>query len=1051
MRARIALLLDRYCATAVGPRLVKRLSVAIAVALSSVAATAAYGQDAAAAGAGLEEVTVTGSRIVRRDFNSDSPVVTVSSDILKSTAEVGIDQQLNKLPQFVPGANQVTSAADIQSTPTNSPGIATINLRGLGANRTLVLLDGRRTQPNNASLVVDLNTLPATAIDSVEIITGGAGSAYGADAVAGVVNFKLKRNYQGITLDVQSGQTTRGDGAQTQVSALLGSNFADNRGNTLVGLTFSRRDAIYSRDRPFESRAFTDPGTAAIDTFGNFAGFSGTPTQAAADAVFTPKGYAPGDVGKGSTFYFNPGATTGQATLFSNAPGAVSGKPAPGYAGPLGPDYKYLSNGALGSNNVNGFLSLPLTRYSAFATGHLDINDHATVYLQTNFDENETVTQAGGHAPAVLQWSVMIPYNPLYDDPASPTYLKGPAGTAYHPIPKELATLLNSRGTPASPWQLNRELDFMGNTSLDTTTQTYEVLTGVRGNIGIRDWTYDFYGSHGDTSQLVGYRGFVDLASYQALVNLTNYGAGASFNNGRIGELASCTSGLNPFVTTPVTQDCKNIIDSGIQTSTHLRQNQVEMDLQGSIADVPAGDLRFALGGDYRSDDYTYNPDHGLSTTNITSLTVGLFDTSPTHGKVSVSEGYVELLAPLLKDLPAVKSLNLDAGYRYSSYNTSGGVSTWKVTADWAVNSFVKFRGGRQVANRAPNVAELFQPPTFQTVPWPDHDPCSNVTRAPYGNVASNPNRAQVQALCTALAGGFPITSAYVGNQSVYFPLGRDLQQGNPGLHSEQAETWTLGAVLQSPFAVAALERLTLAVDYYNITINGAIAPATTQTTYQECFNAYGTNPALDPNNPYCKLILRSPINGFWIATNALFQNLGSIKTSGIDTQLDWNAQAGPGAIFANINFNYLRDYDVQNVAGGPVLHYANTVGAPITAPPYGAQFRWKTFTTVGYKVGPASVAVDWRHLPSARNVALATSSVGTTLPSPSYDELDLATSWTITSKIELRGGIDNLFDRQPPTIGVVPGVTNNAGVTDPAGSYDVIGRRFYIGVTARF
>src|SRR5581483_1803540 len=132
---------------------------------------------------------------------------------------------------------------------------------------------------------------------------------------------------------------------------------------------------------------------------------------------------------------------------------------------------------------------------------------------------------------------------------------------------------------------------------------------------------------------------------------------------------------------------------------------------------------------------------------------------------VSVSEGYVELLAPLLKDLPAVKSLNLDAGYRYSSYNTSGGVGTWKVTADWAVNGFVKLRGGRQVANRAPNVAELFQPPTFSTVPWPDHDPCSNVTRAPYGNVAGNPNRAQVLALCTALAGGFPITPQYVGNQ----------------------------------------------------------------------------------------------------------------------------------------------------------------------------------------------------------------------------------------------------------------------------------------------
>ena len=205
---------------------------AVASALTA-AATAALAQEAsgdkeAAEPQELQEITVTGSRIVRSDFKSDSPMVSLSADVLKNTGEVGIDQQLNKLPQFVPGANQVTSAGDIQSTPTNSPGISTVNLRGLGTNRTLVLLDGRRTQPNNASLVVDINTIPSAALEGVEIITGGAGSAYGADAVAGVVNFKLKHNYEGVTLDAQSGETFRHDGAQTQLSALIGSNFAQS-------------------------------------------------------------------------------------------------------------------------------------------------------------------------------------------------------------------------------------------------------------------------------------------------------------------------------------------------------------------------------------------------------------------------------------------------------------------------------------------------------------------------------------------------------------------------------------------------------------------------------------------------------------------------------------------------------------------------------------------------------------------------------------------------------------------------------------------------------
>jgi outer membrane receptor protein involved in Fe transport len=1006
----------------------------------SVAATTVLAQEApeskeASQPQELQEVTVTGSRITRSDFKSDSPMVTVSADVLKNSAEVGLDQQLNKLPQFVPGANQVTSAGDIQSTPTNSPGISTVNLRGLGTNRTLVLLDGRRTQPNNASLVVDLNTIPSTAIDSVEIITGGAGSAYGADAVAGVVNFKLKHNYEGVTLDASSGETFKHDGAQTQVSALIGSNFADDRGNAMVSLTYAKRDAVWAQDRPFEREAFRDPGTAAIDTFNNYPGFAGSSTQAAYDSVFGGLGYAPGTVKNGASLYFVPGANTAAASVFSAAAGA-GGIPAPGYTGSLYPNYKLLNNGNLGANSVNGFISLPLTRFSAFSEAHLKLNDNVTAYLQTNFDDNETITQSGGWSPAVLQWGVTVPND------------------ANHPVPAALATILNARPTPGAGWALQNELDFMGPVNLDTTTKTYEILAGVRGNLGIKDWTYDAYASHGDTSQYVVYNNFVDLASYQALINLPNYGTGADFNNGRIGQLAHCTSGLNPFVNTPVSQDCKNIIAADASTTTDLKQNVAELDIQGGIMPLPAGDLRFALGADYRNNTYFYNPSKGLSTSNITSLTVGEFDTSSTTGRIGVTEGYAELLAPLLKDLPAVKSFNVDLGYRYSDYSSAGGVNTWKATADWDVNGYVKFRGGRQVANRAPNVAELFQPAVFLTVPWTDHDPCSNVTRAPWGNVAANPNRKQVQALCTALAGGFPITDSYVGNQSLYFPLGRDLQQGNTALKSEQAKTWTVGAVLQSPFEdIKALRRLTLSVDYYQVVIQGAIAPATTAITYQECFNVYGTNPNYDPNNQYCKLILRSPVNGFWIATNAQYQNLGAIKTSGIDSQLDWSMETvGPGQVFANVNFNYLSNYDVQQVSGGPVFHYAGTIGAPISAPPYGAQFRWKTFTTVGYRIGPASVSMDWRHLPGAKNIAQVTSVGGNgTLPVGSYELFDLQGTWAVTSHFDVRAGIDNLMNRQPPNVGVWPGVTNAAGVTDPAGSYDVIGRRFFMGFTARF
>lgn len=1006
-----------------------RAAVAAVIASSLAIPAHAQEQEASSADTELTEVVITGSRILRRDFESDSPITTMTTETLQSTADIGIDRSLAKLPQVNPGSNQFFNAGDIQATPTNSPGIATVNLRGLGSNRTLVLLDGRRTQPANASLVVDLNTIPSAAIDSVEIITGGAGATYGADAVAGVVNFKLKRNYQGVSIDAQSGQSFHGDGNQRQISALLGSNFADDRGNALLGVTFSKRDVIYRRDREFFAEAFTDPGISpgGFVNFGSFSSPRGY-TQAAVDQVFGAKGYAPGEVPNTSDLYFNTAATVEEATLFSALGGAVSGSPVPGYTGGLFPEFKLLSNGSIANNNLDAFMSLPLTRYSLFAHGHYDVNDNAQFYVQASFDENQTKTQSGAYAPAVNQWSVLIPRD------------------ASHPIPSELATILDSRANPNAPWQLNKNLTYMPTTSLETTTNTYELLAGVRGAIPFRDWTYDIVGSHGRTTQAVGYEGFADLDAYQTLIAMPNYGAGAEFNNARIGRLATCTSGLNPFLNAPVSQDCIDIISAQLKTTTAVEQSQVELNVQGSLADLPTGDLRFAVGADYRKNTFDYRPDRGISTQNVTSVAIGLFDTTATSGEIAVKEVYAELLAPVLRDVFLVKSLELNAGYRLSDYDTAtGSVNTWKVTADWAVNDYVRFRGGRQIANRAPNVAELFSPAVFTTVPWSEHDPCSILTRAPYGNVPSNPNRAQVQALCTALAGGFPIDDNYVGNVPTFFPLGRDLTQGNPDVRSEDAKTWTFGTVLRSPFEAEAIRQLTMSVDYYRVVIDGAISPASTEFVYQQCLNAFGGNPTYDPNNEYCKRILRLPTNGFWLATNAMYQNLGYIATRGVDAQIDWGMKTPflggmTGTLFANVNANYLDSYEVQNVKGGATLERAGT----------GTYFRWRLYTTLGYSAGPATVSLAWRHLPETRNEAYVANPKTTVLPTEAYDVFDLAGRWTITPSLTARFGVENLFDKDPPRVGVNPGVTTAAGLTE-ASAYDVVGRRFYVGLSARF
>ena len=1069
-------------------RVCKGLLWGASLAAMAIAAAAAPPPARAADTSTTSEVVVTGSRIARRDFVAPSPIVTVTNQQLSKSAEVGIEQQLNKLPQFVPGNTQFSGAGDVQASPTNSPGAATLNLRGLGPNRNLVLIDGRRAQPFNASLAIDLNSLPTSAIDNVEIITGGAAAVYGADAIAGVVNFKLRKNFTGVELDGQYGVTGHGDGQELQGSMLVGANLADSRGNVMLGVNYAKRDPVYQKDRAFYSAAYTDPLTNGdiflpIPQFSNTdpTGFvSNPPSQAAVDCVFSGVGIGcpfPARVPAGTVSSAPGGNLFGvnaDGTLF--VPGAAnaanpSSPRAVGYTGPLAPEFKVIqTQGANGleHNNTTALLSLPLERYSAFGNGHYDINDDITAYVQGMFSETRT-TSVGGFVPASIAWSAMIPYNsnPNAVDPATvgfggftmSQYVGkngcGPVGGCTfgedHAVPAQLAYLLNSRspgaGGPNAAWDLNMELPYLGPTTIQNTTDTYQVLAGFKGRIPeLGDWTWDLYASHGKTLIVTDYTGgFVNTAAYQTLASQPFFGAGYSNANNFLGRSATCTSGLPVFSNFTPSQDCIDIIGARMKATTTLEQNIAEADATGTLFNLPAGALKAAIGADYRYDGFAFEPDPTMTNSNILSSASGVFDVSPASGSTTVKEVYGELLAPLVKDLPLVKAFNLELGARYSSYNAAGNVGTYKALGDWTVTDWLRFRGGYQLANRAPNVAELFEPPTTIVTTVPNFDACSNVTTAPYGNVASNPNRTQVLALCTALSHGVPITPSFVG-LGAFSSLALDQQVGNPNLKSESAATWTAGAVLKSPWRSPWVDRMSLSVDWYTIKISRAIAGLTSSTVYEQCFNGFGSNPTYDPNNSFCKLIHRDGIFGFPAGVNGIFTNLGAIRTSGIDLQLDWSAEladlglGAPGSVYLNLVMNYLDEYSIQEAAGAPFVDYAGTNGNGTT----GSQFRWKTFTTLGYAVGPANVSLSWRHLPSLTNTTPGA------LPNSAYDEFDFAAFYKLWNDITLRVGVDNLADAAPPVVGRIPGVNNAAGFTDP-GFYDTLGRRFYVGLKARF
>jgi len=1043
----------RMCKSAIA------IAVAAACGTSAMAAEAPSGPATPAAAAsdqGLSEVVVTGSRIQRRDYESPSPIVTLNTDDLKnSTAEVSIEQALSQPPQITPGANQFNQAANVQATAASAPGIATVNLRGLGSNRTLVLLDGRRAQPADASLEIDLNTLPVAALDSVEVVTGGAASTYGADAMAGVINFKLKHRFEGVVIDAQYGQSFHNDDKNVQGSVLLGANVADNHGNVMFGATYSDRTPVYVQDRKWANAANTDPNSPG-GAFPGFPGFNlipyvpgsftpasgfgfNIPSQAAVNSVFS--GYPAGTVPNTTALYFNTAATTAGATIFDVSPG-TGGQKAPGYTGGTYPLYKYLSDGSLATNNnPSGPISAGLKQYSFFGSGNYEINEYVNAQAQGYFTRTTTDTAFGTAVPAVNQWGVTIP-----DDPA-------------HPVPAQLATLLNSRPDPTQPWQLNTFPNYIGPRANSYYTDTYQASMSLNGKLGLGDWTWDTYGSIGQTDIVADYFGYIDLNSYQTLISAPNYGAGYTANFGLIGRLASCTSGINPFVNTPVTQDCINILDAQLKTTTQVSQRVVELNFQGGGFDLPGGQSRFAVGADYRYDGINYRPDKGMQAANIVSNAIGIFGAQPVNGSEDVKEAYAEADLPILGNLPAVKKLVANLGYRYSDYNSDAGkVNTWKGLINWEVNNYVTFRGGPQRANRAPNVAELFTPSTVLVTLWPSGDPCSINNVVPWGNTPGNPNRNKVISLCNQISGAAPnltapISSTY-GGLGFYFPLALDQQIGNPHLKSESGTTWTVGAVLKAPFDSPALSALTATIDYYHIKIDGAITPLTSQIVYSQCLNSNGiSNPNYDFNNAYCQLIRRAATG----ATDTVlgeFTNIGFEQTSGIDFTLDWHSMladmgmsSAPGSLSATLAMSYLREFIVQVAPGDTPVDYKGSTGFDINT---GVQFTWKSVLTVGYAVGPASFNVRWRHLPSVENAARVLSPTAVVADTPAYDEIDLFANYRINDTVTLRGGIENVADKDPPLVGVTPSNTQ-AGTTDPSGVYDIIGRTFFVGVQAKF
>jgi iron complex outermembrane receptor protein len=995
----------------------------------------------------LEEVVVTGSRIVRRDFESNSPILTVGEELLEQTFTSSIESNLNKLPQFIPDKTP-DQGGDIQPTATNTPGSATVSLRNLGANRSLVLLDGRRATPGNASMVVDINTIPAFAIDRVEIITGGASATYGADAVGGVTNFIMKKNFEGFQIGSQAGITERGDALEWNLSGILGTNFADGRGNIMLSMSTNRREEALRRDRSWFEDFYKDPNRGGTEFFPDFSAVDfdfGDPSQAAVDSIFG----AAAAVSPADRFYVNADGTLFTGFFQSFSTGGVSR-----FDGDTtGIKWKETANGLLAQNFVNELLTLPLERQNLFARGNYEINDWLGVFAQGMFNDVSvhTVQQP---SPSVNGWAAYIPNDG-------------------RTVPAEVQTLLNGRVDPTQDWRLTYYLDYADRTSsVDVTT--YNLMAGFEGSIPSTDWTWEAYVSQGESETAALEEGFASLERFRAVISSPNWGAGFSAQGNPLfggfgASTGTCTSGFNPFdLNQAISADCIEAISADIKTRSTMTQTVYEANAQGGLFDLPAGELRGAIGLSRRENEYRFLNDT-LTTQGRSFLdqAIGLYPSGNSAGAIEINEVYGELLVPILADAFYIKKFDLELGGRHSDYNTTGGSWTYKILSDLTINDQFRLRGGFNRAERAPNVAELFLAPQQTFVFSAGGDPCSLNSRLAWSaNPASNPtNAAAVQALCTTIMeASAPGTAAtFYGNATFQTSGGTfafPTLQGNPTVAPETADTWTVGLVMDSPIDYPLLETLRMTIDYYNISVENAIGPQSIDVAQQQCFSTE-YNPTLSVTSPYCAGINRVANDGAIGNIITTYYNNGRFTTDGIDFQLDWGMDIGPGTFNINSLTNYLLKLKSSELPGNVGIDYAGSLGPSQNGLNPGS-YEWKMLNTFSYNWDKYLVSLQWRHLPSIDSASIPAVPTATTLGAGSYDLISLnggieLGESILGSNLSIRFGIENLFDQAPPVLEVnsapPPGTLAGGGFSSSAGSYfyDLQGRRFYLGANFEF
>jgi outer membrane receptor protein involved in Fe transport len=1138
--------------------------------------TSAYAQDQADQGAASETVLVTGSRIPRRDFTANAPIMTVDEQLFDETSLIGAETILNQMPQFVPAVTQFTTN-DVAQTATNTVGASTVSLRGLGPNRNLVLINGRRAMPVDPTMVVDTNSIPSSAVARVEVISGGASAVYGADAVGGVVNFVLKDDFEGASVDIRVADTEHGGSQEITFSGLIGANMAGDRGNVMIGVERATRTKQRQWERDWRLEDFANPNvngelfvwggsTWINDEFSNFGPVQvedpnnpgtfipNSLDQGAIDAIFSdlPPGTitAPGRqfrVNDDGTIY--TGLGFGQ-TGANSAPGAyryqgpIWGDPSTpnGGSGDLNGDFIGLPvfveqpNGYIKENNLYSWASSPLERLSSFANGHFDISDRVRVTAQASVSRTKTESSLGQTAANLNQWAAGVPFgdelyrgnyegdfignapdtsifdipdslidvngngiadagdmtNPAYtidgrfgvECDAAPTPempwldgLPGCTNSEAWPTSADVYNLYSSRPDPNAIIWINRPPDYLrsalgaGRSTTNTTT-TMNFSLGLEGELPSGNDFWDITLSTGRSDNNVQQRGAVALTQYRNLMLFPNFGRQAIFDpnptdDGFAESTPTCETGLPIIERFRPSLDCVRMISPSLKNEREVTQSILEANLVGDLAEMPAGPLQYALGLSYRENSYNYEPDN-LADNNSLYQIAGNYPQEASFGQFDVTEVYGELLVPIVSGGPAgVEHFTVELGGRISDWSMPNmpNLETYKALIDWGITPRYRIRGGFNRAFRAPNLGELFIARTQAFGGFGSSDWCSQNLDAPTlqgAHFSATPlagagqpddaQSAQAYDICRTLMGPTGAFEYYdnrpLTDQTNDGGTGVSNSFGNPNLREEKADTYTLGVVMDFH------DNFTLTVDWYEIEIEDMIALISADATYQTCLDI-AFNPTGDPNAVACNNIRRNSATGSGSYVDRAFSNLGRAVMSGADLQLNWSRPLGNGNFSLNTVGNINLTSETQDRQDLPVLDHKgyNSCSLQIQC----QQYNYRLFSTFNYAQGAWNISLRHQYWPELEDASCATAPTGVGClynSNPNYQLFALTGGYTFADTYRVNVGIENLLDEDPPCIGANPNATPWPTVCQHSGgggTYDPLGRRFYISMTMDF